>query len=32
MLNRRQFSRAIGALAVVGAPAVRAQGDRIFLG
>jgi ABC-type branched-subunit amino acid transport system substrate-binding protein len=32
MLNRRQFSRAIGALAVVGAPAVRAQNDRIILG
>lgn len=32
MLNRRQFSRALGALAVVGAPAVRAQSDRIVLG
>jgi len=32
MLNRRQFSRAIGALAVVGAPAVRAQSDHIVLG
>ncbi|MFC5500487.1 ABC transporter substrate-binding protein [Caenimonas terrae] len=32
MLNRRQFSRALGSLAVVGAPAVRAQSDRILLG
>ena len=32
MLNRRQFSSAVGALAVTGAPAVRAQGDRIVLG
>jgi len=32
MLNRRQFSSAIGALAMVGAPAVRAQADRIVLG
>jgi branched-chain amino acid transport system substrate-binding protein len=32
MLNRRTFTRALGALAVVGAPAVRAQGDRIVLG
>lgn len=32
MLNRRQFSSAIGALAVVGAPAVHAQGNRILLG
>ena len=32
MLNRRQFSRALGALAVVGAPAVRAQSDQIVLG
>ncbi|WP_298933027.1 ABC transporter substrate-binding protein [uncultured Ramlibacter sp.] len=32
MLNRRQFSRAVGALAVLGAPVVRAQPDRIVLG
>jgi branched-chain amino acid transport system substrate-binding protein len=32
MLNRRHFSRALGALALVGAPAVRAQGERIILG
>jgi branched-chain amino acid transport system substrate-binding protein len=32
MLTRRQFSSALGAVAVVGAPAVRAQGDRIVLG
>jgi len=32
MLNRRHFSRALGALAIVGTPAVRAQGDRIVLG
>ena len=32
MLNRRHFSRALGALAIVGAPAVRAQADRIVLG
>ena len=32
MLNRRQFSRALGAIAVVGAPAVRAQADTIVLG
>ena len=32
MLNRRQFSRALGAIAVVGAPAVRAQADAIVLG
>jgi branched-chain amino acid transport system substrate-binding protein len=32
MLNRRHFTRTLGALAVVGAPAVRAQGDRIVLG
>lgn len=31
MLNRRQFTRAAGALALVGAPALRAQGDRILL-
>lgn len=32
MLNRRQFSSALGALAAVGAPAVRAQSDTIVLG
>jgi branched-chain amino acid transport system substrate-binding protein len=32
MLTRRTFTRAAGALALVGAPAVRAQGDRILLG
>jgi ABC-type branched-subunit amino acid transport system substrate-binding protein len=32
MLNRRHFSRAVGALAIVGAPAVRAQSERIVLG
>ena len=32
MLNRRHFTRALGALAIVGAPAVRAQSDRIVLG
>ncbi|MES2483453.1 MAG: ABC transporter substrate-binding protein [Pseudomonadota bacterium] len=33
MLTRRHFSRALGAIAVVGAPALRAQGaDRIVLG
>ncbi|MDB5943718.1 MAG: putative type branched chain amino acid transport system, periplasmic component [Ramlibacter sp.] len=32
MLNRRHFTRAAGALAVLGAPAVRAQSDRIVLG
>jgi branched-chain amino acid transport system substrate-binding protein len=32
MLTRRQFSSVLGAVAVVGAPAVRAQGDRIVLG
>ena len=32
MLNRRQFSRAIGTVALVGVPAVRAQGDQIVLG
>ncbi|MDB5945112.1 MAG: transporter permease, partial [Ramlibacter sp.] len=31
MLNRRHFSRGLGALALVGAPAVRAQGERIVL-
>lgn len=33
MLNRRTFTRAMaGAVALVGAPALRAQGDRILLG
>ena len=32
MFNRRHFTRALGALAIVGAPAVRAQSDRIVLG
>ena len=31
MLNRRHFSRGLGALAIIGAPAVRAQADRILL-
>lgn len=32
MINRRVFSGALGSLAVLGAPAIRAQGDRIVLG
>ena len=32
MFNRRHFTRALGAVALVGAPAVRAQSDRIVLG
>ncbi|RYF43303.1 MAG: ABC transporter permease, partial [Comamonadaceae bacterium] len=32
MLTRRRFSTALGALAAVGAPALRAQGERIVLG
>jgi len=32
MLTRRRFSISLGALAAVGAPAVRAQGERIVLG
>ncbi len=32
MLNRRHFSRTLGALAVVGAPSVRAQAERFVLG
>ncbi|TWO67892.1 ABC transporter substrate-binding protein [Caenimonas sedimenti] len=32
MLTRRTFTRAAGALAFLGAPAIRAQGDRILLG
>ncbi len=31
MLNRRQFSRHLGAVALIGAPAVLAQGNRIVL-
>ncbi len=32
MINRRVFSGALGSLAALGAPAIRAQGDRIVLG
>ena len=32
MLNRRTFTRAAGAVALLGAPALRAQADRILLG